>query len=148
MVFQRTVIQERLKELQEILRELSRYRDVTLDEFQLDLSQRWIIERGLIAAASIVFDIADHILAGHFGHYVETYESGLEALRDRDVISKPLYAQIRGLGGFRNILVHRYLRIDPRQVMESFEKGLSVFPRFAQEILSWIDGLEVSDVNE
>jgi hypothetical protein len=30
------------------------------------LSQRWIIERGLIAGASIIFDVADHILIADF----------------------------------------------------------------------------------
>ena len=142
MILRRETIEERLKELDEILSELGKYRDITWERFQADLSQRWIIERGLIAAASVIFDIADHILAGHFGFYAETYEESLEALRDKEVISKELYRQIRGLGGFRNILIHRYLGIDPHEVFENFSKGLGVFPGFAREVLAWLDRLE------
>ncbi|MBE7472282.1 MAG: hypothetical protein HS114_24370 [Anaerolineales bacterium] len=75
MVVREEGIKQRLKELDEILQELSKYRQVSRAEVDSSLSQRWIIERGLIAAASVIFDIADHILAGHFGYYAETYES-------------------------------------------------------------------------
>ncbi len=141
MVFRAEAIEERLKELDEILHELNKYRDITWEAFRADLSQRWIVERGLIAAAAIIFDIADHILAGRWGFYAETYEESLSALHDKRVISPELYQQIRGLGGFRNILIHRYLGVDPREVFENFGKGLVVFPQFAQEILNWLGKL-------
>ena len=142
MVLRREAIEERLKELDEILQELAKFRDITWGAFRTSLSQRWIIERGLIAAASVIFDVADHILAGHFGFYAETYEESLQSLRDRQVISEKLYRRIKGLGGFRNILVHCYLGIDPREVFENFHKGMDVFPLFAQEILTWLDKVE------
>ncbi len=58
------------------------------------------------------------------------------------MISQELYQQIRGLGGFRNILIHRYLGIDPHEVFENFGKGLVIFPGFAREVLAWLDRLE------
>jgi uncharacterized protein YutE (UPF0331/DUF86 family) len=139
MVLRREAVEKRLKELDEILQELGKYRGVGLEALRRDVGQRWIIERGLIAAATIVFDVADHILAGHFGVYAETYEESLGTLRDRAVISEELYRQIKGLGGFRDILVHRYLDINPAEVFESFQKGLVIFPAFAREILAWLD---------
>jgi len=142
MAIRRIVIEERLKELDEILQELRKYQDISPEKFQADLSQQWIIERGLIAGASVIFDIADHILAGHFGLYPETYEASLQALSDRKVLSEALYRQIKGLGGFRNILIHRYLRIDPGEVLENFRKAMTVLPRFAQEVLTWLDLVE------
>ena len=142
MVLRREIIEERLKELDEVLQELGKYQDMTWKAYRTNLSQRWIIERGLIAAASVIFDIADHILAGHFGLYPETYEGSLESLHDKEVLSDDLYGRIRGLGGFRNILIHRYLGIDSREVFENFHRGLEVFPRFAQEILAWLDVAE------
>lgn len=139
MVLRREAVEKRLKELDEILKELDKHREVDSETLRRDVGQRWIIERGLIAAATIVFDVADHILAGHFGVYAETYEESLGTLRDRAVISKGLYRDIKGLGGFRNILVHRYLDINPAEVFESFQKGLVIFPAFAREILAWLD---------
>lgn len=71
------------------------------------------LERGLIAAAGTVFDVADHVLSGHFGVHVEGYEASLEGLRDHEVIGEGLYERIRELGGLRNVLIHRYAKIDP-----------------------------------
>jgi uncharacterized protein YutE (UPF0331/DUF86 family) len=142
MVLEREIVQERLKELDQILQELQKYRSIACETLQADLSQRWIVERGLIAAASVIFDITDHILAGHFGFYADTYEGSLEGLCENKIISGTLYDQIRGLGGFRNILIHRYVRIGPQEVASNFEKGLRVFPQFAAEILSWLDSLD------
>lgn len=99
MVLRRDVIEGRLKELDQVLTELNRYWNVACEQFRADLSQRWIIERGLIAAASIIFDVADHILAGHYGLYPETYEDSLETLSERKVLAEALYLQIKGLGG-------------------------------------------------
>jgi len=139
MAIQRETIIERLKELDTVLTELGRHRAVTAESLRADLGVRWIIERGLIAAAAIVFDIADHILVNHAGYYASTYEESLQALEEQGVISNDLYRQLRGLGGLRNILVHRYLQIDPDEVLAHYRKGLDVFPRFAEEILSWLD---------
>lgn len=139
MILRRELLEERLQELDEILGELRKYRYTTGEMLRSDLGRRWIVERGLIAAAAIIFDIADHILVGHFGLYAETYEESLELLRERAVISEELYRRIRGLGGFRNILVHRYLDIDPQEVLDNFGKGLEVFPAFGREVLAWLD---------
>lgn len=135
MILRREAIEERLKKLDEILEELSKYRDIGWEDFQASLSQRWVVERGLIAAASMIFEIADHILAGYFASYAETYEESLERLVHKGVLSEKLYQQVKGLGGFRNILIHGYLDINPRVVFENFHKALDIFPRFAQEIL-------------
>ena len=83
-------------------------------------------------------------MAGHFGIYVETYEESLAELQNNEVISAALYQQIKGLGGFRNLLVHDYLGLDTAQVFDNFQKGLFVFPLFAQEILDWLDAQGLS----
>ncbi|HPE62500.1 MAG TPA: DUF86 domain-containing protein [Methanothrix sp.] len=138
-MFRRESVDERLKELDIIRRELSRYGDITLDSLRSDLSERWIIERGLIAGASVIFDIADHILSEEFGVYPESYEESLKGLFDNEVISEELYLLIKGLGGFRNVLIHRYTGIEPDLVFENFLKALTVFSRFAKEIINWLD---------
>ena len=138
MVHEIGIIERRLEELDQVLQELLRYRDLSLDEYKAELSKRWIIERGLIAAASMIFDVADHILSAQFGYYAESYEGSLEALCEKNVISNELYNQMKGLGGFRNILIHSYIDIDPQEVFENFHKALSVFPHFAQEIIIFV----------
>ncbi len=142
MVIRRHSITERLKELDIIVQELSHYQATTLATLERELSRRWIIERGLIAGAALILDIADHILTEAFSTYTSSYEESLKGLKTNQVISASLYQQIRGLGGFRNILVHLYQEIDLEQVMESYDKALTVFPKFAQEILLWLEQLD------
>ena len=37
------------------------------------------------------------------------------------MIGAPLREELKGLGGFRNILVHGYLRVDPDRVARSLQ---------------------------
>lgn len=145
MVLKREVLERRLKELDRIVAELRRHPIESLEEYRGDLGRQWILERGLIAAAGIVLDVADHILSGHFGDHPDTYEASLRGLRDRLVISKELYAGIEGLGGLRNILVHRYLDIDSDEVVAHRARLLELMPRFASEVLSWIERQTTAD---
>lgn len=86
----------------------------------------------------MIFDIADHILSVQSSYYAESYEGSLEALCEKDVISRELCDQLKGLGGFRNILIHSYIDIDSQEVFENFQKALNVFPRFAQQIITFL----------
>ena len=69
MVVKRSSIVERLKELDVVVQELGQYQATSLADLRADLSRRWVIERGLIAAATLILDIADHILSGQFSTY-------------------------------------------------------------------------------
>ena len=131
-------IELRLQELDVILNELAKYKDMNPDVLRDDLSQRWIIEKGLEAGAELIFEVGDHILSSQFVHYADTYEDTLKALFEERVISEELYQQIKGLGSLRNILVHRYLQIDLDLLFMNFHKALLIFPLFAQEIAVWL----------
>jgi len=98
-----------------------------------------MIERGLELASSVILDIGNHILAGVYGISVDEYEEILEKLCEKAMISAALYQELRGLGGFRNILVHGYLRLSPELVYKHFQKALSTFPKFMAEIENWLE---------
>jgi len=138
VVLRPEAIRERLRELDRVLEELSRYRDRSVEEIGESLSLRWTIERGLIAAANLIFDITDHIL-GSLGAYSETYEEGLRLLKEKGVISSGLYSQLKGFGGFRNVLVHEYMRVDIPLLRQNFLKALEVLPDFAREVEEWLE---------
>ena len=132
----------RLEELDVILLELEKYTDIKPETLKGDLSQRWIIEKGLEAGAELIFEIGDHILSSQYGYYADTYEDTLLALFEKNVISQDLYLQIKGLGSLRNILVQRYLQIDLDLLLVSYRKALTIFPRFAKEILAFLKDAE------
>jgi DNA-directed RNA polymerase specialized sigma54-like protein len=92
-VFKRTVVEMRLKELDTVIRQLNKYRDIKPDTIKQDLEERWVIERGIEARAQLILEIADHILSSQFGYYSKTYEDTLKGLLEKDVISEELYRQ-------------------------------------------------------
>jgi len=138
MVIKPEIIIEKLKQIDTVLQELSKYQRKTVDEIAGSLSLRWTIERGLIAAANLIFDVADHILGGHFGIYPETFEESLRLLKENQVISSELYQGLKGLGDFRNILVHEYLKVDMTELSKNFAKAFRTFPEYSQEVQEWL----------
>lgn len=134
MVLRKEAIISRLKELDRVTEHLATYGGISLDDLRGNLSIRWAIERGLIAGANRIFDIADHILASEYHLYPETYEDSLCMIYEKGVISENLYKKLKGLGGFRNVLVHEYLSIDIEEVYKNYRKSVEVFRDFAKEI--------------
>lgn len=140
MVFKVEAVRTWLKKLAEVLSQLQQKETVSLEQYLQDLDLQWTIERGLELACSAVLNIGNHILSAVFQTAVEEYEQILAKLAEKKVISHELYGELRGLGGFRNILVHGYLEINPELVYSNFKKSLRVLPRFIAEIESWLEG--------
>ena len=132
-------IEHALNELERVAQELERYQQVTAADLASNRSLRWTVERGLLVGLTLVFQVADHILVRGFQRRAETYEALLAELRNVGVISRVLYQDLRGAGGFRNVLVHEYVAIDLDEVVEALRKAPRVFRTFIEEIRHWLD---------
>lgn len=143
MTLRPQVVHERLRKLREILRNLEKVKAVPQEEFVASFEHYWLGERGLHLAAEAVFDIGNHILAGHFNVHPSDYEDVLDRLAQQGVVSPDLRERLRGLGGFRNILVHAYLEIDEGRVYKSLQDELDAFDEFAEGIEAFLDSLQV-----
>jgi len=106
MVLKPPVVQERLKALAEAVTRLKEIQALAYEPFRKEFRNLWAAERGLQVAAEALFDIGNHILAGHFHAAPKDYEDITRLLADRGVLTAELAAKLKGLGGFRNILVH------------------------------------------
>lgn len=142
MVFKRNVVEDRLAFLRETLEELQRHQEIPKPEFLTNRTKRWAVEHGLHLAAEAVFDIGNHILVGHFRARAVGYDRVLTELENRRVISPELVARFEKLGGFRNILIHEYLDVDPDTVYDRLQNGLGDFEQFQREIVKWLSHLE------
>jgi uncharacterized protein YutE (UPF0331/DUF86 family) len=134
------VIAERLRKLREVLTNLRELKSVPKDEFVRSYQHHWLAERGLQLAAEVIFDIGNHVLAARFNDHPSDYEDVLERLAAHQVISPELREKLRGLGGFRNVLVHAYLDIDRERVYAAIQQELDGFGGFALEIEDFIAG--------
>jgi uncharacterized protein YutE (UPF0331/DUF86 family) len=89
-----------------------------------------------------VLDVGNHLLAGAFSRTPETYEQILDALTTEGVLSAALRAELKGLGGFRNVLVHGYLDVDIERVIRALDRAPERFESFAAEIHRWLAARE------
>jgi uncharacterized protein YutE (UPF0331/DUF86 family) len=138
VVLRPDVIRERLLRLEEVvsrLEELGRVAPATSRESFRDA---WAAERGLQLAAEIVFDIGNHVLSAHFGVSARDYEDIIAQLGAQGVIDAALRERLKGLGGFRNVLVHGYLRVDPERVAAALVRAPSDFSAFARAVRGWL----------
>ena len=126
----------RLEEVVSRLEDLGRALDRTHPP---DFREIWARERGLQLAAEIILDIGNHILSAHYGISADDYEDIIARLGDTGVIDESLRDRLAGLGGFRNILVHGYLRLDPRRVTEGIRRAPADFTDFGVAVRCWLD---------
>jgi uncharacterized protein YutE (UPF0331/DUF86 family)/predicted nucleotidyltransferase len=131
-------LEGRLRRLQTVVRRLRRYRDLGADGIVGNEDLEWAVERGLHLGCEIVLDVGNHILASAFSRTTETYEQILDALHAEAVISAELRAELAGLGGFRNVLVHDYLDLDMDRVLAALDAAPDRLARFAAEVHAWL----------
>ena len=137
MVLRVESVRERLLRLEEVISQLEQLR--ARRSGSEDYRDRWAIERGLQLGAEIVLDIGNHVLSAHFGVSARDYEDILTQLVAQQVISSALHTRLRGIGGFRNLLVHDYMRLDPAIVSEQLERAPTDFSAFSLEVRAWLE---------
>lgn len=122
-------------ELDAILAEIQSQEDdpVEVAELDRDLSRRWRLERGLLAASNLILDVASHVTAGHFSVHPATYEETHSELATRKVLDECT------LGGFRNVLAHEYLDIDLSEVIRWRSRLLETAPSVIVQLEEWMD---------
>ena len=138
MVLRTEAVRRRLLKLEEAvsrLEELGRS-DRTL--LRTSFRDAWAAERGLQLAAEILLDTGNHILSAHFGQSARDYEDVIAQIASRGVIDEPLRARLKGVGGFRNVLVHGYLEVDPDRVAEYLARAPGDFSAFLDAIRTWL----------
>lgn len=141
MVLRPDAVRERLLKLEEVISHLEEIGRLDPATMRLDFRDAWAAERGLQLGAEAVFDIGNHVLSAHFGVSAKDYEDIIVQLAAHGVIEEALRQRLKGLGGFRNILVHGYLRIDPDRVAEVLSRAPGDFSAFAHALRRWIEHL-------
>jgi len=66
----------------------------------------------------------------------------LAELANVGVIGKDTYGHLKGVGGFRNVLVHEYIRVDVAEVARLATLAPKVFRDFSRDVLSWLETID------
>lgn len=142
MILRAGVVRQRLDHLRTVLRRLREAIAVSREEFLESYRDQWVAERGLQLASQAVFDVGAHILTARLNVHPADYEDVIRRLGEHGVISHALRERLKGLGGFRNILVHGYLDLDPGRIYDFAATEVATLIQFADEVERYIASVE------
>ena len=128
------VVATRLAKLREYIGYLKILRKRPFSEFVADPFVRGSVERYLQLAIECCLDLGNHLIADRGLRRAEDYKEIFVILGEAGFIPKSFSRKIAPMGGFRNILVHDYLKVDPRKVYEVLQGRLVDIERFARLI--------------
>jgi uncharacterized protein YutE (UPF0331/DUF86 family) len=135
----RDLIFKHLSEIEAAVAVLEKHRSVTAGDLERSVELRWTIERGLQVVIQNMLDVAAHILASEFKNEWDDYRGLIEKLGVHDVVPSIFAQELKGIAGFRNILVHEYMEVDLAIVEKVLKTQLDTFREFAQYIVQYLD---------
>ncbi len=130
-------ITRKLQELERCIQQLQKFQSYRYDEIEGDLEKIWAIERGLQISVQIIIDIGNHILASIGENQIEDYTDVLSKLGKCNILPSEFAERIKGMAGFRNILVHRYAEVDLKRVYDVLQNRLHDFVEYIGYIQSY-----------
>ncbi len=138
MVLHADVVRRKLLAIEQAVSRLSAWQPVTKERLESDLLLQWAVERGLQVAAEALFDLGGHVLAGEFQETVDRYADVPPRLAARGVLRTETSERLRGLAGFRNVLVHDYADVDLGLVAEGVQR-LDDLLAFVSDVEGWLE---------
>lgn len=137
MVVDRETVERRLLKLEQTLRKLKELSEVSWDDFIRDESLRDRAERNLHVAAQVCIDIGSHVIADRGYRTPHSYADIFTVLYEEGLLPESLAGTMKLIAGFRNILVHDYIDIDPKIVYDNL-KNTGDFKKFAEYVVTWL----------
>ena len=131
------LVSRKLSRLHGYVDGLRQAEDITWQVYQQDPRAKAFVERYLHLTIEEVIDIANHLVSFHGWREPEGYRDLFLVLSENGVIPKKDLPTFQNMAGFRNLLVHRYERIDDEVVYGLFRKRLGDFDAFADLVRMW-----------
>ncbi len=115
-------VDRRLQRLGELLAVLEDIRAEGEQVYLAGRQTRLAAERALQLAVQACIDVAAHLVAELGLRTPDTYREAFLGLAHEGLVHEDLAQRLGDAAGMRNILVHEYLEIDPRQVWRALER--------------------------
>ena len=126
---QRERLMVRFDYLKNELKQVDRFRVLTLDEYLGDDDKRKIVERWVENILNATIDIAKIVLASEKKLMPRTYEDALFNFSFLAGLSEEEAGKISKSAGLRNILAHEYLEILYGRIEKFIREVLPLYPR-------------------
>lgn len=136
---QKFTLADKINQLKQYIKALRALQaKVDRKKFFSEEAVRRIIERYLQLAIEAVLDIADQIIAEECLKKPEEYRQSILFLGEAKILPKGFAFKFSAAAGFRNILVHDYLKIDNDKVFQHFKKDAGDIEKFIKYILQYL----------
>ena len=137
-MFDEEGIIDHIIELEEALKDWERYKKISLEDLSTDRDKKNMVLHALLIAIQSTIDIANHIIAEQKFARPTTYRESFEILANEKILSPDLSNQLADLAGFRNVLVHIYLKINLEIVHGILQNDLPPVKSFLKIVKSLI----------
>jgi uncharacterized protein YutE (UPF0331/DUF86 family) len=134
MVYRPESVTKRVEKLKEYGADLRALGTVTLERYLAEKPLRYQVERILYLISETTLDVVDHVLTTRHDVLSETYEDLLVSAASHGIISGELSGELRGLGGFRNVLAHDYIGLSNEEVYRHLVKMTGLLDRLIEEL--------------
>ncbi len=128
--------------IERCIRQVRTYYAIPSDKpFEADFMKQDAIAANLQRAAEQTIDLANHaIRKGKLGLPKDSRDS-FDILTAADVIPSDLAEKLKGMVGFRNVLVHDYRELDLNIMKDVIEHRLDDLIRFTNDVLAYLRNL-------
>lgn len=131
------LLSRKISQLREYLTTLQKSEDITWSRYEEDIRSRAFVERYIHLCIEKVIDIGNHLISFERWREPEGYRDIFQILHENDVIPMTHLAKFQDMASFRNMLVHRYEKIDDKLVFGIFRKRLCDFELFISLVNQW-----------
>lgn len=128
-----------MKRLEKSLQILQQSSEVPFEELISNDVLLSAVERNLHVAIECILDIGNHIIAEKGFETPEGNEDIIRILGDEKVVPSDFARRVKGIAGFRNILVHEYTDIDYGLLYNFLTYRLNDLREFALYISSYLE---------
>ncbi len=128
------LLRSRLKEIRTGSQIIKKYISVSLDEFLSNPERIAATKYEIIVIIGSAVAICNHIAVRVGSRTPESYSDCFNVLKDSKIISENLAGRLVKMAQFRNLLVHRYWKIDDKRVNETLKKNLKDLEEYLKEI--------------
>jgi len=135
----RDVLQDILHTLAEYVDELKSYRDLTSEKVIGDRQVQSAVRYAFQTAIQCVLDAGLHVLVDAGLASPRDNKEILQQLGEKGILPAIFAKKIEGMAGFRNILVHRYFKVDSEIVDRHLRLSLGDFEEVLRLLREYLD---------
>ncbi|OIO41577.1 hypothetical protein COU56_04165 [Candidatus Pacearchaeota archaeon CG10_big_fil_rev_8_21_14_0_10_31_9] len=117
-------IKDKITEIEQFLEELESIFPFDFEEYKSDFKIRAICERNFEKIIESVVDLAFILIKERKLKIPEDDESSFNILRNENIISEVLAKKLKEAKGMRNVIAHKYGKIDDEKVFQAVSEEL------------------------